>query len=174
MITVFTSACALSQPFEKKHCYESYNSSEAINFTRFDKKMSKPQKNSPAIMLVNFSIDTNLIDISPYSEAITFKPYGNKDLYAKSYKVLDEISYLLLENKKLSLVIQSHTSALGSFRINKKLSIARALTVKEYIVAHGISPNRIQTFGFGESRPIANNSLREGRFKNNRIDITLK
>ena len=70
----------------------------------------------------------------------------------------------------IDLVLEGHTDAIGSDAYNQDLSARRAAAVKERIVQdYGIDPGRISTVGYGESRPIADNSTDEGRARNRRV-----
>jgi OOP family OmpA-OmpF porin len=66
--------------------------------------------------------------------------------------------------------IEGHTDDVGSDASNQSLSQRRADAVVDYLVnTFGISPNRITAVGYGESRPIADNSTEEGKRENRRI-----
>ena len=60
------------------------------------------------------------------------------------------------------------------YRSNLELSQARAENVAKYFGANGIPSDKIVTKGYGESKPIASNKNEEGRFKNRRVEITIK
>ena len=66
--------------------------------------------------------------------------------------------------------IIGHTDSYGSFENNKILSLNRAKSVKSFLLAHGIT-NHIITVGKGEAKPIAENSTKEGRSINRRVEI---
>lgn len=54
---------------------------------------------------------------------------------------------------------------------NEKLSDDRAHSVRQYIIDHGIAPDRLTAKGFGDTRPIASNDTKEGRAKNRRVEL---
>jgi OOP family OmpA-OmpF porin len=66
-------------------------------------------------------------------------------------------------------VIEGHTDSIGSDAYNQKLSERRAATVREYLIAQGISESRMAPTGFGESQPVADNKTAEGRAENRRV-----
>ena len=66
------------------------------------------------------------------------------------------------------VVVEGHTDSLGSHVYNDRLSGQRAASVKRYLVALGVDPARIETVGYGERRPIADNATAQGRQKNRR------
>jgi outer membrane protein OmpA-like peptidoglycan-associated protein len=67
--------------------------------------------------------------------------------------------------------IRGHTDSEGSEAYNDNLSIRRALSVKNFFVKSGISPSRIMAKGFGERRPLMDNSTDIGRAFNRRVEI---
>ncbi len=70
--------------------------------------------------------------------------------------------------------IEGHTDSRGSEKYNQSLSERRAAAVKKYLLDHGIEGgNRIDTAGFGETKPIADNATEKGRFENRRVEILI-
>jgi len=73
-----------------------------------------------------------------------------------------------------ALIVEGHTDARGPADYNLRLSRRRAEAVRRYLIRrHGIAPERLQTSGYGETRPVANNETPEGRTTNRRIDIVI-
>ena len=68
-----------------------------------------------------------------------------------------------------SAVIEGHTDDSGNDENNLKLSQQRAENVMQHIVENRIHPSRVKAVGYGETRPIADNSTKEGRQKNRRV-----
>ena len=64
-----------------------------------------------------------------------------------------------------------HTDSTGAAGYNQALSNRRAEAVKAYLVSKGIESNRIYTEGKGLTQPVADNSTREGRAKNRRVEV---
>ena len=75
--------------------------------------------------------------------------------------------------KDLKIKIIGYTDNVGSKNYNKKLSLHRAKSLKNWLTVRGIDAKRIKTFGMGEKNPIADNSTEEGRMKNRRIEIII-
>lgn len=91
-----------------------------------------------------------------------------------SYPILDDVVDLLKKNTHIKRVrVEGHTDSVGSDAYNQRLSEKRAMSVVDYLVAHGISRDRLLSAGYGESRPIADNNTAEGRAKNRRTEFTV-
>lgn len=73
-----------------------------------------------------------------------------------------------------NIVIEGHTDSSGEARSNRKLSLARAESVLEFLIASGIDAERIKALGYGEAKPIATNMVKKGRAMNRRIDILIQ
>ena len=69
--------------------------------------------------------------------------------------------------------IEGHADATGVPETNWKLSGERAVAVKRYLMQSGIAPDRIETQGFGSTRPIASNATEAGRRLNRRIEFLI-
>ena len=70
------------------------------------------------------------------------------------------------------IIVEGHTCSLGPEEYNRDLSGKRALSVREYfLMAKGISPEKITIEFHGEKRPVAANSTKEGRTMNRRVNI---
>ena len=72
------------------------------------------------------------------------------------------------------VTIEGHTDSSGDAAFNQQLSEQRAEAVKAEVVANGGNPDKIKTIGYGESKPIADNSTREGRAQNRRVEIKVE
>ena len=77
--------------------------------------------------------------------------------------MLDEAAQILQANPNVRVTIEGHTDSIGTAAYNQKLSERRAAAVKRYLVSKGVSANRLDTVGYGKSRPIAPNKTPNGR-----------
>jgi outer membrane protein OmpA-like peptidoglycan-associated protein len=96
---------------------------------------------------------------------------GKATLRAESYPELNRLARLLKENPSVKIEVSGHTDNTGSASLNKKLSKARALSVKRYLESQDISPDRIEYEGYGFDQPIAPNTTAQGRAQNRRVEI---
>jgi OmpA-OmpF porin, OOP family len=85
--------------------------------------------------------------------------------------VLDEGASTLMKRPEVSVVIEGHCDGIGSVPYNQKLSERRARAVYDYFVKKGVKKNRMQTIGYGKSRPKADNATDEGRAINRRVEL---
>ena len=90
-------------------------------------------------------------------------------LRAESFKDLDLAVNFLKAVPSATGVIEGHTDSSGSETYNQRLSEERAKAVRDYIVAAGIDPARLEARGLGESQPVADNATAEGRAQNRRV-----
>jgi OmpA-OmpF porin, OOP family len=98
---------------------------------------------------------------------------GKYVLLSRSFKGLDEVARIMKEDAGLRLAIDGHTDNVGSDASNKTLSDNRAAAVKAYLVKQGINANRLVSTGYGETKPIAENTSAAGRQRNRRVEMTL-
>jgi outer membrane protein OmpA-like peptidoglycan-associated protein len=89
------------------------------------------------------------------------------------YPTLNAVSTVLRKYNQTLIDVYGHTDSTGSDSYNQGLSQRRASSVANYLVQGGVSPQRIVATGFGESRPIADNSSEAGRAQNRRVEITI-
>lgn len=88
--------------------------------------------------------------------------------------ILDEAVSTLKAEGEVSIVVEGHTDSRASDTYNEALSERRAQAVADYLESRGIAKSRIQTEGFGESKPVATNDTAEGRAQNRRVELRVK
>lgn len=106
------------------------------------------------ITLNNILFDTNQSNLKPGAD-----------------NTLDKIATVLQEYQNHQLVIEGFTDSVGTSDHNEELSQHRAEAVKDALVRRGITPDRIETRGYGERYPIATNNTPTGRQLNRRVEI---
>jgi len=97
---------------------------------------------------------------------------GKSKVKPEGYPVVDQIAAYLKENSKTRIVVEGHTDNTGSAEKNMVLSENRAKSIKAELVKRGIAETRLETKGFGASKPIGDNKTKEGRTQNRRVTIT--
>ncbi len=97
---------------------------------------------------------------------------GSDRIKAESYKTLADIGALLTESPSLRLSIEGHTDSDGTDEANLTLSQSRANSVKTYLVdTYRIEAGRLETKGWGEGKPMAQNDSTEGKAMNRRVEL---
>ncbi|TVM17340.1 hypothetical protein DPQ33_09150 [Oceanidesulfovibrio indonesiensis] len=84
--------------------------------------------------------------------------------------ILDEAAQIILEND-CNYELAGHTCNIGTEQYNQGLSERRAASVKDYLVGRGVDSAKLTTVGYGELQPKYDNSTREGRRLNRRVEI---
>ena len=95
-------------------------------------------------------------------------PTNSYELTTASRSVIDEFILFLKDNPALRADIQGHTDDVGNDQDNMVLSKNRARTVYEYVINNGIDAGRVSHHGYGETKPVSDNSTEEGRARNRR------
>jgi OmpA-OmpF porin, OOP family len=93
------------------------------------------------------------------------------DLTPGDHARLDQVAESLTRLHWISGTIEGYTDATHDAAYNQKLSERRATTVRDYLLSKGIGDNQMKAVGLGESKPIADNSTKEGRALNRRVVI---
>jgi outer membrane protein OmpA-like peptidoglycan-associated protein len=90
-------------------------------------------------------------------------------LTGSSYPAIKELADSLKANPDMNLLIEGHTDNTGQPAYNMKLSIDRANAVKKVLLSQGVSENRIQIKGYGDTEPISDNKTTAGKARNRRV-----
>jgi outer membrane protein OmpA-like peptidoglycan-associated protein len=112
--------------------------------------------------------------ISISLDNIQFAPDSSELLPSEKVK-LDKISAILKKYQNRDILVAGHTALAGNSENSRiKLSKERAASVADYLIKENVrAPERIITRGYGSSRPVASNTIEEGRQKNRRVEITI-
>ena len=93
------------------------------------------------------------------------------ELRPESFAVLDKVADSLKAWPLVEIEIQGHSDSTGGAELNRELSGQRAEAVRSYLELKGIASDRMTAVGYGEDKPIADNSTKEGRAKNRRVTL---
>jgi type IX secretion system PorP/SprF family membrane protein len=97
--------------------------------------------------------------------------FNDATLTPEARAYFDDFVGLLQMNPTLRLRVVGHTDNVGSERTNRRVSRARALSVKDYLVAQGVDADRIEINGVGSSEPLVDNTTAANRAKNRRVEL---
>ena len=105
-------------------------------------------------------------------KAVKFQT-GKSILKKESSKILTDIANILVKYPHYSLSMEGHTDSAGNDKANQVLSEKRALACLDFLIKKGIDKSRMQSAGFGETRPVADNKTAAGKTKNRRVEFHL-
>ena len=116
-----------------------------------------PEQAEPEVRTITVRLNVEF----EFDRAVVRAIYGDElEAIANAMKVHDDIE----------LVLEGHTDAAGPDEYNQSLSERRVIAVEGKLAeVYGINPDRISTVGYGESRPVADNSTKDGRARNRRV-----
>jgi OOP family OmpA-OmpF porin len=89
----------------------------------------------------------------------------------ESYPTLQKLADVLLSRSRLYISIIGHTDNVGDKTALKTLSEDRAMSIKQVLIEKGVPDYRVNTIGYGDTRPIAPNDTEENKSKNRRVEI---
>jgi outer membrane protein OmpA-like peptidoglycan-associated protein len=96
---------------------------------------------------------------------------GKAAILPDSENVLSEIVKMLQANPTVKLSVEGHTDSAGSAASNQTLSEKRAQSVVAWLTAHGVDASRLKSNGWGQAKPVADNSTDDGKAKNRRVEL---
>ena len=99
---------------------------------------------------------------------------GHSDVKPGARERLARIGQALAGVPDRKIVVEGHTDSTGPAKFNMKLSELRAESVKAGLVESAVSKDRIETHGYGSTKPVASNGTPEGRSQNRRVEIVVQ
>jgi OOP family OmpA-OmpF porin len=105
-------------------------------------------------------------------KAINFET-GSDKLTPSSYDILNNMGAMLKEYPQMVIEVAGHTDDVGDDKLNLALSQKRAEAVKLYLTDKGVNAKQINAKGYGETKPIADNTTDEGKLKNRRVEFSV-
>jgi len=102
-----------------------------------------------------------------------FFEHDKSRLTEESKGELNQVYSFLKKYQSLQIEVAGHTDSTGTHQYNKKLSLERAKSVKQYLVEKGIPQEKIKVAGYGENTPIAPNTTEKGRELNRRVEFEI-
>ena len=95
-------------------------------------------------------------------------------ILSRSEEALNDLYMYMARNPQVRIKIVGHTDSVGKDEANQKLSDGRANEVMKDLIERGISADRLQAEGRGETQPIDTNDTEEGRQNNRRVEIEIQ
>lgn len=113
----------------------------------------------------------DLIDFMNSDENRFLFPASSSEIKEADQEKLKTLKNLLDRYANTTITVEGHASSDGSSAYNQKLSEERAAAVKAYLVGLGLDSSRIETIGYGETKPVESNNTAKGRKENRRAEI---
>ncbi len=124
------------------------------------------------------ALDRRIDDLADFDEAdsaVALFKAGSSKLTEEAMAALDELASGIPNHRSYLIEVRGYASADGNEALNRRLSEQRAAAVMRYLTENKSVPLRhfIAPHGFGENKPVADNTTREGRNQNRRVEVRL-
>jgi len=108
-----------------------------------------------------------------YDEPISTLPFSQSDssLTSEARSALDTLTDFMKERTDLKFRLFGHTDNVGDFDKNISLSEQRAIIAKDYLIGKGLEGSRVETRGYGPTRPLSSNNSESSRRLNRRVEV---
>ncbi len=137
------------------------------SFKNFDFNLAENSDTELTISVIPLRVGTSLT-----LNNIIFETNSSL-LMTESYEELERVLQLLRENPDLTIQISAHTDNVGNASYNLKLSERRAASVVDFLLQNGANPDRLQSKGYGLTKPLVPNTSDENRQKNRRVEFSV-
>jgi len=144
------------------------------------KRFGKPATAAPLAAVAPPPKTRNVEIPDPVEKIVAELPYStvnfafdSSEISPRAAQLLDEMAVVLLESET-NFALEGHTDWISTEKYNYDLSLRRVESVRRYLENKGVSRQRMETRGFGETRPVATNETIVGRAANRRVDVRLK
>jgi len=117
------------------------------------------------------SREGNLLEVT-FKGDVTFD-FNSTVVRPGLYSEVTRVAGVLKQYPETLIRVEGHTDSVGTEEYNMDLSIRRALSVKTLLVREGVADYRMETVGWGETRPVATNETAVGRQMNRRVEIKI-
>ncbi|MFN3305801.1 MAG: OmpA family protein [Candidatus Kapaibacteriota bacterium] len=172
-----------------KHIYSKYEFNLIFNdilnrYQRFYYADVELPIYGPQYFVVKFCNDTQVLEDTILIEqnvdtgkVYTLKVYFDFDkhtLKPESFIAIKSVAKLMKKNPTMEIELTGHTDSInrtGNPNYNLELSQRRANEVKRALIKEGVEEYRIKANGYGDTKPIADNSTEEGRARNRRVEF---
>ncbi len=126
--------------------------------------------NSPAGVRVDI-YGCEIKDVIALS-GVNFQTNSDRLLLGAAH-VLSDAAATLKMHADLRVEVAGHTDSVGNAAANESLSVRRAITVRDFLIAAGVNAANLTVRGYGESRPVADNASLNGRTANRRVELII-
>jgi outer membrane protein OmpA-like peptidoglycan-associated protein len=100
--------------------------------------------------------------------------FGKSNIRPEYFPRLDSLAIGMNQDTGFYTFIKAHTDAVGSDKLNENLAKKRYESIRNYLMSKNVSAYHLDTEGFGEKNPVADNETDEGRQRNRRVEVLVK
>ena len=114
------------------------------------------------------------MDLKPGSTTVLHHIYFEKAtafVRPESMVNIRKLAKALMRQPAIRIVIEGHTDNVGNKNDLMQLSKNRADTIRSLLIQEGVEPERVETKGYGATRPVTDNSTEEKKQQNRRVEI---
>lgn len=104
---------------------------------------------------------------------MTFE-FDKSNILPESYPMLDSLAGWLIDHPEQQARVAGHTDNVGKASYNLELSGKRADAIRQYLIEKGVLADRLQSKGYGDAEPIADNKTPGGRALNRRVEVAFE
>ena len=137
---------------------------------KMDKQAQKIEEEVPGATVER--VDNAIVITFDENSGVYFET-NKYNINSASKESLDKLIGVFKEYPETDILVVGHTDSVGAEEYNMTLSKNRANSVTSYLTSNGISNSRLTTNWFGETQPKHDNSTKEGRAKNRRVNIAV-
>jgi outer membrane protein OmpA-like peptidoglycan-associated protein len=99
--------------------------------------------------------------------------FDKSDLTAQAQTNIKELATILNKYPDTYVRVEGHTDTTGTYQYNMGLSERRAVAVGNFLKAQGVAANRVQTYWYGATQPVAPNNSDANKAKNRRVEFSI-
>ncbi len=99
---------------------------------------------------------------------------GKADIKEDSHSLLDQVALMIKANPDVKVRVEGHTDDTGPKAVNRRLSRARAQSVRRYLMRKGVSGSRLRAVGYGPDKPLVEGTSDDARAKNRRVEFVVE
>ena len=149
---------------------------EQSNFQKLKRQLDAYAKAHGFGQEVQAVIDRRGLVVRVLTDKLLFSS-GSATIQSAGLPLLEEMARLLNVDRQHPITVEGNTDnqpiQSSQFPSNWELSADRATTVLRYLIAHGVTEQRLSAAGYADLHPLASNATAAGRARNRRVDIVL-
>lgn len=138
--------------------------------SRMDRQAERIEEEIPGAVVTRVGEGIN---VTFNEDAGVYFDTNKSDVKGTSATTLDKLVGIFKEYPKSNILVEGHTDSAGPDDYNMQLSQQRAQSVTKYLIAHDLDSSRFTTKWYGENQPKGDNSTKEGKATNRRVELAI-